>query len=256
MRFLFWDLATYATPVRTCVVTPTFNEAENIDEFLREVRGALPDAHILVVDDSSPDGTAELVERMKQDLNEITVLSRPQKSGLGSAYRDGFKWAIDAGYELVVEMDADLSHQPSALPKMVAAAEPAALVIGSRYVSGGQIPAWPWYRLALSKWGNRYAGWVLGNHLRDATSGYRIWKAKTLEAIDVGSTRADGYGFQIEMAYRVSRMGGQIVEFPITFVDRTRGKSKMSGTIVVEALLLVTWWAFRDRVFRRFNAKD
>lgn len=238
-----------------CVVTPTYQESDNIETFLRQVREALPDAHILIVDDSSPDGTADKAEKLHDELGNITVMRRPAKSGLGSAYRDGFAWALDRGYDRIVEMDADLSHQPSALPSLVAASEDVALVIGSRYVPGGHIPEWPWHRRMLSQWGNRYVGLVLGVGIRDATSGYRVFAAETIRNANVTGTNADGYAFQIEVAYRVARTGGTIVEYPITFIDRTLGKSKMSGTIIVEALLLVTWWAVRDRILGPLRRK-
>ena len=245
--------APYSVILRTLVVLPTFNEVENIDEVLQRTRAALPDASILVVDDGSPDGTADRAEKLDHDLGNITVLRRAAKSGLGSAYRAGFRWGLSQGYEALIEMDADLSHDPAALPAMVAALEAtqAGLVIGSRYVPGGSIPDWSWYRKALSKWGNRYAGAVLGMPVRDATSGFRVYRADVVERLDLEGVRADGYGFQIEMAYKVGGLGEQVVEYPIAFRDRVRGTSKMSGAIVVEALRLVTWWAVRDRCLHR-----
>ncbi len=243
----------YSVILRTLVVLPTFNEVENIDEVLQRTRAALPDASILVVDDGSPDGTADRAEKLDHDLGNITVLRRAAKSGLGSAYRAGFRWGLSQGYEALIEMDADLSHDPAALPAMVAALEAtqAGLVIGSRYVPGGSIPDWSWHRKALSKWGNRYAGAVLGMPVRDATSGFRVYRADVVERLDLEGVRADGYGFQIEMAYKVGGLGEQVVEYPIAFRDRVRGTSKMSGAIVVEALRLVTWWAVRDRCLHR-----
>lgn len=239
--------------MRTLVVLPTFNEVDNIDEVLRRTRAALPDASILVVDDGSPDGTADLAEKLDDDLGNITVLRRAAKSGLGSAYRAGFRWGLSQGYEALIEMDSDLSHDPAALPTMVAVLEAtqAGLVIGSRYVPGGAIPDWSWHRKALSKWGNRYAGAVLGMPVRDATSGFRVYRADVVDRLDLEGVRADGYGFQIEMAYKVRGLGEQVVEHPISFRDRIRGTSKMSGAIVVEALRMVTWWAVRDRILRR-----
>jgi dolichol-phosphate mannosyltransferase len=239
--------------VRTLVVLPTFNEVENIDEVLRRTRAALPAASILVVDDGSPDGTADLAEKLNDDLGNITVMRRTAKSGLGSAYRAGFRWGISEGYEALIEMDSDLSHDPAALPAMVAALESthAGLVVGSRYVPGGEIPNWSWHRKALSKWGNRYAGAVLGLPVRDATSGFRVYRADVVDRLDLEAVRADGYGFQIEMAYKVRGLGEQVIEHPISFRDRVRGTSKMSSTIVVEALRLVTWWAVRDRLLHR-----
>jgi len=237
--------------VRTLVVLPTYDEAANIEEVLRRLNAACPDARILVVDDSSPDGTAKIAEQVGEELGVVEVMRRPAKSGLGSAYRDGFKQGLLEGFDVMVEMDSDLSHDPAALPQLLAAvAEGADLAIGSRYVPGGSIPDWSWYRRALSRWGNRYAAIVLGIRVADATSGFRAYRAESLAKIDFHTIRADGYGFQIEMAHRVLLTGGSISEIPISFTDRLRGESKMSGRIVVEALVLVTWWGIRDRVLR------
>jgi len=237
--------------VRTLIVLPTFNEADNIVEVLQKLRAVVPEASVLVVDDSSPDGTADLVEEVAAEIGDVSVMRRPAKSGLGSAYRDGFRHGLAAGYDVMVEMDSDLSHDPAALPSLLAAAaDGAALALGSRYIPGGSIPDWSWHRRALSRWGNRYAAAVLGIDVNDATSGYRAYRAEALAGIDFHTVQADGYGFQVEMAYRVLASGGRIVEVPISFTDRVRGESKMSSSIVVEALVLVTWWAIRDRILR------
>jgi dolichol-phosphate mannosyltransferase len=238
--------------VRTLVVLPTFNEAENIEEVLRRLRAALPDASVLVVDDGSPDGTADIAEKLDRELGPIAVLRRPAKSGLGSAYRAGFRRGIAEGFDVLVEMDSDLSHDPAALPGMLQTLErtEAGLVVGSRYIPGGAIPAWSFHRRMLSEWGNRYAALVLGLQVRDATSGFRAYRASVVARLDLDRIRADGYGFQIEMAYAVRNLGERVVEHPISFTDRLRGKSKMSGNIVVEALALVTWWGLRDRALR------
>ena len=237
--------------MRTLIVLPTFNEADNIVEVLRKLRAVVPEASVLVVDDSSPDGTADLVEEVAAEIGDVSVMRRPAKSGLGSAYRDGFGHGLAAGYDVMVEMDSDLSHDPAALPSLLAAAaDGAALALGSRYIPGGSIPDWSWHRRALSRWGNRYAAAVLGIDVNDATSGYRAYRAEALADIDFHTVQADGYGFQVEMAYRVLASGGRIVEVPISFTDRVRGESKMSSSIVVEALVLVTWWAIRDRILR------
>ena len=237
--------------MRTLIVLPTFNEADNIVEVLRKLRAVVPEASVLVVDDSSPDGTADLVEEVAAEIGDVSVMRRPAKSGLGSAYRDGFRHGLAAGYDVMVEMDSDLSHDPAALPSLLAAAaDGAALALGSRYIPGGSIPDWSWHRRALSRWGNRYAAAVLGIDVNDATSGYRAYRAEALAGIDFHTVQADGYGFQVEMAYRVLASGGRIVEVPISFTDRVRGESKMSSRIVVEALVLVTWWAIRDRILR------
>jgi dolichol-phosphate mannosyltransferase len=233
---------------RTLVITPTFLEAENIETLLRRVRAAVPEADVLVVDDNSPDGTAGLAETVGSELGSIEVLRRPAKKGLGSAYRAGFAVGIERGYDVLVQMDADLSHDPGALPELLGALEAGAdLVIGSRYLPGGSIPHWPWFRRALSRYGNRYAAFVLGTPVRDSTSGYRAYRADVLKAIDYATTRATGYGIQIELAYRVWQWGGTIREVPITFTDRVRGNSKMTWRIAVEELTLVTWWGIRDR---------
>ncbi|MGE0309148.1 MAG: polyprenol monophosphomannose synthase [Acidimicrobiia bacterium] len=251
-RHRAWDRPLVSPAVPALVVLPTYNEVENIAEVLTKVRAAVPDARILVVDDGSPDGTADLAEHLGVELGNIEVLRRSGKQGLGSAYRAGFRWGLDHGLEILVEMDSDLSHDPAALPSLLAAVEGGAdLAIGSRYVPGGSIPDWAWHRRKLSRWGNRYAGAVLGMKVRDATAGYRAYRAGCLRNIDLDTVKADGYGFQIEMAYRVSRAGGVIVEVPIAFVDRVRGTSKMSGRIVVEALRLVTLWGVRDRLLHR-----
>jgi dolichol-phosphate mannosyltransferase len=237
------------------VVLPTYDEAENITEVLDRVRRAVPAAHILVVDDGSPDGTADLAEKWGAENGGIDIMRRPGKSGLGSAYRAGFRWGIDRGFGVLVEMDSDFSHDPDELPNLIGAVEQgASLAIGSRYVRGGATPDWPWHRRQLSIWGNRYASGVLALPVRDATAGFRAYAATALEPIPLHLIRADGYGFQVEMAYVIHRTGGTIVERPISFVDRVRGTSKMSGAIVVEAFVLVTWWAFRDRIIRRGRA--
>jgi dolichol-phosphate mannosyltransferase len=239
--------------MRALVVLPTYQEAANIVTVLRRVRAAAPSVQILVVDDGSPDGTAELADTVGAELGQIEVMRRPAKSGLGSAYRDGFRLGMERGLEVLVEMDADLSHDPAVLPDLLAAVEGGAdLAIGSRYVPGGSIPAnWPWHRRALSRWANRYAAAMLRLPVRDATAGFRAYRADILRRIELTTVTTDGYGFQIDMAYRVHRAGGRIVEVPIDFVDRTLGSSKMSTNIIVEAWLAVTYWGLRDRVKRR-----
>ena len=245
-----------AGAVRTLVVLPTFNEAANIEEVLQRLLEACPKVSVLVVDDSSPDGTADLVEQIRDarpsdSQGTIRVLRRPQKSGLGSAYREGFRQGLVDGFAVMVEMDSDLSHDPKVLPELLAAVEAGAdLALGSRYIHGGSIPDWSWHRRALSRWGNRYAAKVLALPLTDSTSGFRAYRADVLALIDLPSVHADGYAFQIEMAYRVLRSGGSISEVGISFTDRVRGESKMSSRIIVEALALVTWWGIRDRVLR------
>ena len=237
--------------MKVLVVLPTYDEAANIAEVLRRIRAAAREVDVLVVDDGSPDGTADLAEALAAELGGVEVMRRPTKSGLGSAYRDGFRTGLGQGYEALVEMDADLSHDPATLPDLIAAvAAGADLAIGTRYMPGGSIPDWPWHRRAISKIGNLYARTMLGISPRDSTSGFRCYHRRALEAIDLDSVRADGYGFQVEMAYFVERNGGKVTEVPIEFRDRTLGDSKMSGRIVAEALVLVTWWGVRDRIGR------
>jgi dolichol-phosphate mannosyltransferase len=230
--------------VRVLVVIPTYNEADNVVGVLERVREALPGAGMLVVDDGSPDGTAALVDAAAPGIGDVHVLRRPAKAGLGSAYRTGFAWGLERGYDAFVEMDADFSHDPAALPRLVAPlAEGYEVVIGSRYVPGGSIPRWSWYRHLLSKGGNVYASVVLGLGVADSTAGYRVYAASVLRRLDLERIRAEGYGFQIEMTYRAKQAGASVVEVPISFVDRVAGESKMSSAIVVEAFALVTWWA-------------
>ena len=228
--------------METLVVLPTYNEADNIEEVLRRTRAALPAGRVLVVDDGSPDGTADLAQKVADELGGIEIMRRSEPRGLGDAYRAGFAWGLDHGADAMVEMDSDLSHDPGALPALVGALDDADLVIGSRYVPGGSIPQWGLHRRLLSRGGNVYSAVMLGVPVRDMTSGYRIYRASLLSAMDLDRIRADGYGFQIEMTYRAAQTGARIVEVPIRFVDREAGQSKMSSAIVVEALRLVTWW--------------
>jgi dolichol-phosphate mannosyltransferase len=245
------DLTSEPSRLRTLVLTPTYQEAENIGEFLHRVRAAVPDADILVVDDNSPDGTADIAERVATELGQIEVLRRPEKRGLGEAYRAGLALGLQRNYGQFVQLDADLSHDPAAIPALLQALNSGAvLAIGSRYVPGGTIPDWPWLRRALSRYGNRYAGLLLGFKVLDATSGFRAYRAEALKSINYESTRALGYGFLIETTYRVSRQNGTIAEVPITFTDRVRGHSKVSVGIFAEELLLVTAWGLRDRILR------
>lgn len=234
---------------RTVVCIPTYCEAAGVGEVLRRTRAAVPDADILVIDDSSPDGTADVVKQIAEELGQIDILVNPAKAGLGEAYRRGFDVVLAKNYEVVCEMDADLSHDPAVLPDLVRAVDDgAALAIGSRYVPGGSIPNWPRHRRALSRYGNRYACWMLGLRLQDVTSGFRAYAASALEAIDVGATRASGYGFHIECAYDIVKQGLTASEVPITFTDRVQGKSKLSSRVAIEELLLVTVWGIHDRL--------
>jgi dolichol-phosphate mannosyltransferase len=231
------------------VNVPTYEEAENIEELLTRARKAAPDVDILVIDDNSPDGTADLAERVAKELGNIEVLRRPAKKGLGNAYRAGFGIGIDRGYDVICQMDADLSHDPGSLPDLLAAVDAGAdLAIGSRYVPGGEIPHWPPLRRAASRYGNLYARLMLGHGLSDSTAGFRAYRASTLEGIEFAKTRANGYLFQIELAYRAYLWGGQTAEVPICFTDRVRGYSKMSMNVIAEEMISVTWWGLRDRI--------
>jgi dolichol-phosphate mannosyltransferase len=237
--------------VRVTVVVPTFNEAGNVETLCRGIHDALPEATMLIVDDGSPDGTADLAGKLAATL-PVGVLRRTVKAGLGPAYLAGFRAAIADGAEICVQMDADLSHDPADLPALVGIVELGAdVAIGSRYVPGGRTINWPRHRRLLSRWGNRYAAGVLGLAVNDATSGFRAYRVGTLRSMDVDTVSGKGYGFQVEMTHRAVRGTAKVVEFPITFRDRTLGQSKMSGDIVHEALFLVLRLWAADRRGRR-----
>jgi dolichol-phosphate mannosyltransferase len=239
--------------VRVLVVLPTFNEAATIERILERVRAAVPEASVLVVDDGSPDGTAKIALDFGERSGNVEVLSRPAKLGLGSAYRDGFAWGLEHGYEAFVEMDSDFSHDPDAIPAILAPlGEGYEVCIGSRYVPGGSIPNWSFPRRMLSRGGNIYADLLLGLKVRDSTGGFRAYAASVLRRIDLSSVRAESYGFQIEMTYRARKVGARIREVPIRFVDRELGTSKMSTFTVVEALGLVSLWG-AERLFGRLK---
>lgn len=237
--------------MRILVVLPTYNEILNIEPMLRTLRQVVSEADILVVDDGSPDGTAEKASELAEQLGQVFVLRRSGKSGLGSAYRAGFSWGLQRQYERLVEIDCDFSHDPAVLPQLLEAAQHHDVVIGSRYVHGGSIPNWPLSRRLLSRGGNQYASLMLGLKVADSTAGYRVYSDRALSLIDYTSVGADGYGFQIEMTYRARRNGATIVEVPISFSDRERGESKMSTSIVTEALVMVTKWAIQ-RPLKKF----
>ena len=238
--------------VRATVVIPTYQEAANIAALLRRIRVAAPAVHVLVVDDGSPDGTADLAEATRAEVGHVEVLRRSSKQGLASAYQAGFARAIDDGAEIVITMDADHSHDPIVIPLLVEAAEQGGdLVIGSRYIPGGQIVDWTRSRRALSLWGNRYATTALRLPIQDATSGFRAYRADVVSVDDLSQIRASGYGFLIELAYRLARGGQKLVEVPITFADRKHGTSKISSHTVLEAFVLVSLWGVRDRIDER-----
>ena len=241
--------------MRSVIVLPTYNERENIEAFLRAVREVDAPVDVLVVDDASPDGTADAARALAPELGGVSVLDRASKDGLGSAYRAGFDAVLDDDYDVIISMDADLSHDPAVIPDMLRLLdEGAEAVIGSRYVRGGGTTDWPTHRRLLSKWGNAYTRTVLRLTANDCTSGYRAYRADALRAIEPTTTRAEGYAFLTELVRRLDRGGHAIAETPIIFRDREHGKSKMSGRIVVESMWLVTTWGVRDaarRVMRR-----
>jgi len=237
--------------MRSVVVLPTFNEADNVVQLLRAVRTASPDTDVIVVDDASPDGTADLAEGAAADLGGVKVLRRMGKRGLGEAYRHGFTLAFDEGYDAIVSMDCDFSHDPARIPAMLAHVDAGAdVVVGSRYVPGGRTVDWPLHRRLLSRWGNSYTAALLGMPVRDCTSGFRAYRAGALRAIDPASTTAEGYAFLSELLWMLTRDGATVVEVPITFADRVRGTSKMSWPIILESMTLVTRWGIADRASR------
>jgi dolichol-phosphate mannosyltransferase len=223
------------------VVLPTYNELENLPHIVPEI--AAHGYRLLIVDDNSPDGTGHLADSLAADLSQVSVLHRAEKTGLGPAYAAGFDRALAEGAQIVIEMDADFSHDPGDLPRLVAAVDDGAEVaIGSRYVPGGATPDWPAHRKFISKGGNLYARMMLGVPVRDATAGFRAYRAAALQRLPYRSARASGYGFQVELAWRAHQAGMKVTEVPISFRDRTRGTSKMGLLIVVEAMWLVTVW--------------
>jgi dolichol-phosphate mannosyltransferase len=224
------------------VIIPTYNERENLPLILDRVRSAVPEADILVVDDGSPDGTGEVADKFAATDSQIQVLHRSRKAGLGAAYVAGFRSGLAAGYDVLVEMDADGSHAPEQLPRLLAALAHSDLVLGSRWVPGGQVLNWPKSREVLSRGGNLYIRAVLGIELHDATGGYRAYRRSVLQTIDLSAISSEGYCFQVDLAWRVVQAGFRVTEVPITFAERERGESKMSGDIVREALLRVTEW--------------
>jgi len=230
------------------VAIPTYNEAQSVGKIVGRVRAAVPDAHVLVIDDGSPDGTGEIADRMAAVDDQVHVLHRTAKRGLGAAYVAGFRWALERGYGTVVEMDADGSHQPEELPRLLAALHHADLVLGSRYIAGGRVENWPRRREALSRGGNAYTRLLLGVALRDATGGYRAIRADALRSLDLNDVASQGYCFQVDLAWRAVQADLRVVEVPITFVEREEGRSKMSGAIVREALWRVTQWGIQHRL--------
>jgi dolichol-phosphate mannosyltransferase len=237
--------------VRSVVVVPTYNERDNVRPLLEGIRRHAPDVDVVVVDDDSPDGTADVVRQVAAELGRVELVVRPGKQGLGSAYRHGFSVVLGQDYDAVVTMDVDLSHDPVVIPEMLRlVAAGADAVIGSRYVPGGGTVNWPLHRRLLSRWGNRYTAAMLGIDARDCTSGYRAYRASALAAIEPSTTSAEGYAFLTELVRRLVDAGFEVSETPITFVDRRFGESKMSTRIIAESMMLVTRWGVRDRISR------
>ncbi|MFT2815809.1 polyprenol monophosphomannose synthase [Leifsonia sp. A12D58] len=232
---------------KTLVIIPTYNERDNIENIVGRVLESVPACEVLVVDDSSPDGTGEMADGLADIHDRVHVLHRTQKSGLGDAYLDGFSWALAHGFDLLVQLDADGSHLPEQLPRLLDAAEGADVVMGSRWVPGGEVQNWPWHRRALSRGGSAYSRIILRLPQRDVTGGYRAYSAHALERMKLGSVESHGYCFQIDMLLHAVRADLRVVEVPITFVERVRGSSKMSSGIVLEAMRRVTIWGLTGK---------
>ncbi|GII59028.1 dolichol-phosphate mannosyltransferase [Planotetraspora thailandica] len=227
---------------RVLVIVPTYNEADNITAVAHRLLASVPEAHLLIADDNSPDGTGKIADEMSDADGRIHVMHRPGKQGLGAAYLAGFQWGLEQGYDVLVEMDADGSHRPEELPRLLAALEWSDLVLGSRWVAGGRVVNWPKSREWLSRGGSAYSRFMLGLPIRDVTGGYRAFRARTLTGLGLENVQSQGYCFQIDLARRAASRGFRVVEVPITFVEREHGVSKMSRAIVVEALWRVTVW--------------
>jgi dolichol-phosphate mannosyltransferase len=233
------------------VIIPTYNERENLDSIVARVRTSVPEADVLVVDDNSPDGTGELADKLAAGDQQVSVLHRPGKGGLGAAYIAGFGWALERGYAAMIEMDADGSHQPEDLPRLLSALGGADAVIGSRWIPGGTVRNWPKSREFLSRGANTYARLMLRVPIHDTTAGYRAYRAETLRAIGLDTVRSQGYCFQIDLTLRAINAGLTVTEVPITFIDRARGASKMSRAVMAEAFWRVAQWGVADRLHRR-----
>ena len=240
----------------TLVLVPTYNEAENVASIVDRLRSSVPEVHILVVDDASPDGTGTLADAIAARDSSVHVLHRTEKTGLGAAYLDGFSWGLGRGYTRLVQLDADGSHLPEQLATLLDAAATADVVMGSRWVPGGAIENWPWHRRALSRGGSWYSRLLLRLPQRDATGGYRVYSARALELMDLSSVDSLGYCFQIEMLLHAVRANLRVVEVPITFVERVRGSSKMSPRIAIEAMARVTLWGVTGMGISRSGARE
>jgi dolichol-phosphate mannosyltransferase len=240
-----------AAPGRALVIIPTYNEAANIATIVGRVRAAVPDADILVADDNSPDGTGHIADELSATDKAVHVLHRPGKQGLGAAYLAGFRWGLDRDYDVLVEMDADGSHRPEELPRLLTALHHADLVLGSRWVTGGRVVNWPKSRELLSRGGSAYSRLMLRLPVRDVTGGYRAFRARTLQGIGLDEVQSQGYCFQVDLLRRTVQHGFTVTEVPITFVEREHGVSKMSRAIVIEALWRVTTWGLKPQPRRR-----
>ena len=232
---------------RVAVLIPTYNERENLPRIVERVRAAVPDADVVVLDDNSPDGTGDVADELAAVDDHVLVRHRAGKEGLGAAYLDGFAWALEQGYDAIVEMDADGSHRPEHLPRMLEAAADADIVIGSRYVRGGRVVNWPANRKAISIAGNAYIRVLLGMPVSDATAGYRVYRAETLRTIGLDDVQSAGYCFQTDLTVRTVRAGLTVVEIPITFIEREIGDSKMDGDVVRESMSRITGWGLAHR---------
>lgn len=237
-------------PERALVVVPTYNERVNLPLIVPQILAQDPRIEVLVVDDNSPDGTGALADQLAAADPRVHVLHRPGKGGLGKAYLAGFRWALDQGYDLIFEMDADFSHDPKFLPAFLDAAREADLVIGSRYKTGVNVINWPISRLLLSLGANQYARWATGLPLTDSTGGFKCFRRPVLAALEFERVRSNGYSFQIEMSFRAWKKGFRLVEIPIVFTDRVEGQSKMNGRIVREAIWMVWWLRLKSLVGR------
>ena len=233
----------------TLIISPTYNECKNVQSLTELILGKHPEFHLLIVDDSSPDGTANKVKELQADYSNLHLEERPAKDGLGTAYIYGFKWAIEREYDRIVQMDADLSHDPNDVPHLVNLLDEHDLIIGSRYVEGVSVVNWPIRRLMLSYGANLYSRVITGMPIKDSTGGFKAWRREVLEELDLNAVRSQGYSFQIEMNFRTWCKGFRIKEVPIIFVDRTIGESKMSKNIVYEAIFMV----WRLRIWKYFN---
>ncbi len=235
--------------MKAIVIIPTYNEAENIEKLINKIFSIIPDINILIVDDNSPDGTAAIVEKIMQNDSRLHLIKRPGKMGLGTAYIDGFKYALSKGFEAIFEMDADFSHNPEDLPRFLEALQDADLVIGSRYLTGVNVINWPLRRLILSYFANIYTRIITGMPIKDATGGFKCFRASALRQINLDNIKTNGYGFQIEMNFRIWAKGFKVKEIPIVFVDRMNGVSKMNKKIILEAVLLV-WKLKLFKIFK------